>query len=64
MIRVKKKEWNEIHKNYKGCVTQEMIDYSNGRIPQSYLGKREVLSGCISDEIGALLTEGVHFIIV
>lgn len=65
MIKVTNEEWNNIPKDYKGRWERYIKD--NGwqpDLPEEYIGKRTVLSGCISDEIGALLTEGVHFEIV
>lgn len=62
MIKVSKKEWNEIPNVYKGKWTREIKD--NGwqpDLPEEYIGKRTVLLGCISNEIGSLLTEGIHF---
>lgn len=62
MIKVSKREWNKIPSDYKGKWTRKIK--SNGwqpDLPEEYIGKRTVLSGCISDEIGSLLTEGVHF---
>ena len=48
MIKATKEQWNKIHKDYKGSMN----------------GKRTVLSGCISDKIGSLMIEGIHFEIV
>lgn len=48
MIKVTKEQWDKIHRDYKG----------------ERDGKKTVLSGCISNEIGALLIEGLHFEIV
>lgn len=65
MIKVSKKEWNKISSDYKGIWTRELKE--NGwqpNLPEEYIGKRTVMSGCISEEIGSLLTEGVHFEII
>lgn len=65
MIKVTKQEWNNIHNDYKGKWTREIKE--NGwqpDLPEKYIGKRTVLSGCISNEIGSLLTEDIHFQIV
>ncbi|PIJ95617.1 hypothetical protein [Lysinibacillus sphaericus] len=65
MIEVTKKEWNKIPYGYKGQWERQIKD--NGwqpDLPEEYIGKRTVLSGCISDEIGALLTEDIHFKII
>ena len=55
MIRVTPEQWRKIHADYKG---RWSADYAP---KPEYVGKRTVLSGCISNEIGSLLTEGVHF---
>lgn len=65
MIKVTKQEWNNIHNDYKGQWTRKIKE--NGwqpDLPEEYIGKRTVLSGCISNEIGSLLTEDIHFQIV
>lgn len=65
MISVTQEKWNNIPKDYKGIWKREVKD--NGwqpDLPEEHIGKRTVLSGCISPEIGSLLTEGVHFEIV
>lgn len=65
MIKVSKEKWNRIPADYKGI--QERWIKENGwqpNLPEEYIGKRTVASGCISDEIGSLLTEDIHFIIV
>ena len=65
IIEVTKERWNEIPSDYKGKWDRSLKE--NGwqpNLPEEYIGKRTVLSGCVSDNIGALLTEGVHFIIV
>lgn len=65
MIKVTKSKWDKLPDSCKGKWTREIKD--NGwqpDLPEDYIDKRTVMSGCISDEIGALLTEGVHFEIV
>jgi hypothetical protein len=65
MIKVTITEWNKISKDYKGKWERHIKE--NGwqpDLPEEYIGKRTVLSGCISEEIGSLLTEDVHFVIV
>lgn len=62
LIEVTKEEWDKIPNNYKGKWERHIKD--NGwqpDLPEEYIGKRTVMSGCISDELGALLTEGAHF---
>lgn len=62
MIQISKEEWNKIPNSYKGVWTKEIIE--NGwqpDLPKEYIGRKNILSGCISDEMGGLLTEGVHF---
>lgn len=49
-------EWDKIPDDYKGVWTDE-------RTPE-YVGKKTVLSGCLSDTIGALLIEDYHFVIL
>lgn len=64
LIQVSQEKWNRIPNDYKGIWERWIKD--NGwqpDLPEEYIGKRTVLSGCISDEIGSLLTEGVHFVI-
>ena len=64
MIEVKKRDWNEISKDYKGKITQEMINNSNYISPQ-HLGKRQVFEGCINKNGGTtIVTEGIDIIIV
>lgn len=57
MIKVSKEKWDSIPADYKGT----WQDYYNER--PEWLGKRVVMSGCISNELGKLLIEDVHFII-
>ncbi|WP_434510103.1 hypothetical protein [Desulfitobacterium sp. AusDCA] len=62
MITISKEEWNQIPDCYKGKWMREIKD--NGwqpNLPEEYIGRRTVMSGCISDEKGSLLTEGIHF---
>lgn len=63
MIKVTKEEWNNIHSDYKGK-WDESIKLWQPNLPDEYIGKRTVLSGCISSELGGLLTEGIHFQII
>lgn len=56
MIEVTREQWRKIHRDYKGRWTRE--DYPE------YIGKRSVLSGCISNVLGHLYIEGRDFIIV
>jgi len=65
MIEVTKEQWDKISKDYKGQWTREIKE--NGwqpDLPEEYIGKKTVMSGCISNEIGSLLTEGAHFVII
>lgn len=65
MIQVTREEWDRISDDYKGEWTRELKE--NGwqpDLPEEYIGRRTVMSGCISDELGSLLTEGIHFEIV
>lgn len=57
MIKVSKEKWNSICTDFKG----EWFDYY-GDHPE-WLGRKTVMSGCVSDEHGKLLIEGVHFVI-
>lgn len=57
IIKVSKEKWDSIPSDYKG-VWADIY----GTHPE-WKGKRTVLSGCISDQIGTLFIEGVHFII-
>ena len=57
MIKVSKEKWNSIPNDYKGV----WKDYNNEK--PEWIGKRTVLSGCISDELHKLLIEDIHFII-
>lgn len=61
IIKVSKEEWDKIHTDYKGT----WQDYYNEK-PQ-WLGRKVVMSGCITknpNELGKLLVEGIHFIII
>ena len=65
MIKVSKEQWNKISKDYKGQWERWHKDEGwQPNLPEEYIGKRTVLSGCISNEIGSMLTEGIHFQIV
>ena len=58
MIKVRREDWDAIHPDYKGIFQ----DY-HGDCPE-WKGRNCVMSGCVSKELGKLLIEGVHFIIV
>ncbi|MCM1165641.1 MAG: hypothetical protein NC401_06485 [Ruminococcus sp.] len=61
MIKISKKEWNAIDKDYKG----EWADYF-GDHPE-WLGRKSVMSTCITknpNELCQLFIEGVDFVIV
>lgn len=61
MIEISKEEWNLVENAYKG----EWQDYYNEH--PEWVGRKVVMSGIISKdsrELGKLLIEGVHFIIV
>lgn len=62
MINVSKKDWNSIPNDYKGCWSKETVEF-RGDLSVNYIGKRNILSGCISEEQGSLLTEDIHFVI-
>lgn len=57
MIKVSKEKWDKIPNDYKSI----WQDYYS-KHPE-WIGKKVVMSGCISDELGKLLVEDVHFII-
>ena len=59
LIEVSKEQWKRIPKDYKG----KWEDNGFGNIPEEFIGRRTVLSGCIGEPQGNLLTEGIHFII-
>ncbi|MFP3726363.1 hypothetical protein U8V72_14340 [Priestia filamentosa] len=61
LIKVTKKEWDKIPKDYKGFWNVSAL---NPNIPKEYLGRRRVMSGSIGAKRGSLLTEGIHFEIV
>jgi hypothetical protein len=63
MIKVTQQQWNKISNDYKGEWDATVFNY-RGDVPKDYIGKRTVLSGCISADKGSLLTEGIHFEIV
>lgn len=59
IIKVNKEKWDKIHTDYKGT----WQDYHNEK--PEWLGRKVVMSGCINpNELGYLLVEGVHFIII
>ena len=57
MIKVSREKWDSICTDYKGVYH----DYYNEK--PELIGRKVVMSGCISNEPGKLLIEGVHFII-
>lgn len=62
MIYITKKKYDNIHDDYKGIWTRNVITGTD--FPPEWYGKKTVLSGCVSSEIGALLIEGTHFKII
>lgn len=60
MIEISKDKWDAIPEDYKGI----WQDYYNEH--PEWIGKKIVMSGCFADpkELGKLLIEGVHFIIL
>lgn len=65
MIKVTKLEWERIPKDCKGIWERWIKDGGwQPDLPEDYIGKRTVMSGCISNEIGSLLTESIHFEII
>lgn len=61
IIKVSKEKWDSIHSDYKGT-WQGYYDEKT-----EWIGRKVVMSGCITNnpnELGKLLVEGVHFIIV
>ena len=56
MIKVTIEKWNRISRDFKGI-------WSRSDNPE-LIGRKTVLSGCISEEKGSLFIEGVHFEIV
>ena len=65
MITITEKEWNKISDSAKGKWTREIKENGwQSDLPEEFIGKKTVLSGCISSEIGSLLTEGAHFQII
>ena len=58
MIKVTREKWDSICSDYKG----EWMNYYNEH--PEWLGRKVVMSGCISDDIGTLYIEGVHFEII
>ncbi|MGB0989292.1 MAG: hypothetical protein ACPGUI_00530 [Halarcobacter sp.] len=55
VVAVPESKWTSIHDDYKGICSKEDIPY--------YIGRKSVLSGCITEDIGKLLIEGFHFVI-
>ena len=65
MIKITKQKWDSIHKDYKGCWEAWLIEGGWQKdLPKEWIGRKTVMSGCISDKVGSLLTEGVHFEII
>ncbi|MEX0598492.1 MAG: hypothetical protein WD512_18565 [Candidatus Paceibacterota bacterium] len=65
MIKITLEEWKLVPNDYKGKWDRSIKE--NGwqpDLPEEYIGRKTVMSGCISNEIGSLLTEGVHFEII
>ena len=58
MIQVTREKWDSIYHDYKG----ECMNYYNDK--PEWLGRKVVMSGCISDDMGKLYVEGVHFEII
>lgn len=60
MLKISKNKWDAIPSDYKG----EWHDYYNEH--PEWLGRKTVMSGCVTDpkELGKLLIEDVHFVIV
>jgi len=56
LIKITRGDWEKIHRDFKGI-------WSRPDVP-TYVGRRTVLSGCVSDEMDGLLIEGFHFEIV
>lgn len=63
MIKISKEKWDSIPNDYKGKWEEWHKSWQKD-LPERFIGKRTVMSGCISDEIGILLTEGEDFEIV
>lgn len=60
MIEISKEKWEAIDNDYRG----EWHDYYNDH--PEWIGRKVVMSGCITDtkELGKLLIEGIHFVII
>ena len=56
MIKISKKKYNELSRDYKGVWEESMVNYAD--LDKSFIGKRTMLTK------DGLLTEGMHFIIV
>lgn len=61
MIKITQEKWDSIHNDYKGVVEDHLWNRQN---KPELIGKKTVLSGCVSREIGSLLFEGLHFEII
>lgn len=66
MIKITLEQWNKISNDYKGKWERWIKDDGwQPNLPEEFIGKRTVFSGCITGEPGTdLLTEGMHFKIV
>ena len=58
ILTVTQEKWDSICTDYKGI----FHDYYNEQ--PEWKGRRCVMSGCVCDDLGQLLIEGVHFVIV
>lgn len=56
MIKISKKEWNNICTDYKGIWSADIVNYRG--LDKSLIGKRTMMNNECK-----LLTEGIHFII-
>lgn len=66
MIKITLEQWNKISNDYKGKWERWIKDDGwQPNLPEEFIGKRTVFSGCITGKAGTdLLTEGKHFKIV
>lgn len=63
MIEITRKQWDNIHKDYKGAWSELIVNIHG--LPKNWVGKKNVMAGCIKKNGGtALLTEDVHFKII